>query len=275
MTSDLITLLIPTYKNIQTLRGCIGSLLLNTSLPCRVVILNNDPSYFSQKPIDDFVVQCNNPRVSVRHLSGNRGWMGAINEGMAEVSTPYVCLLNDDVLFIPGQQDFWERLLFHMEDPEVAAVGPSSNYVMGMQSIMAVTGYTAFPAYYLIGFCMLLRSDVFVKVGLLDETLPGGDDLDLSIRLRRAGYAMVCEREAYLHHIGSLTGNKVHEGFWNSLQQQDLTNNALIRKHGLKAWYEMLGRDPFGLVASPLGQRIIERKKTDSWELKLRMAGHG
>ena len=33
----------------------------------------------------------------------------------------------------------------------------------------------------LIGFCMLLETEFFKSIGGADETLPGGDDFDLSI----------------------------------------------------------------------------------------------
>jgi SAM-dependent methyltransferase len=106
-------------------------------------------------------------------------------------------------------------------------------------------------AKFLIGFCLVLDSEKFREVGLLDETLPGGDDLDLSIRLRKAGYKLVCDKTAYLHHIGSQTGNRVHSGYWNSDLQTDRSNNALIRKHGLKAWYELVSGDPLAMSLTP------------------------
>ena len=40
---------------------------------------------------------------------------------------------------------------------------------------------------FLIGFFVLLERAALDAVGGVDATLPGGDDLDLSIRLRQAG----------------------------------------------------------------------------------------
>ena len=49
---------------------------------------------------------------------------------------------------------------------------------------------------------------------------------------------MHVDKRAYLHHIGQQTGNRVHEGFWETSYHQELVNNALIKKHGLKKWYK-------------------------------------
>lgn len=258
-----LTILIPTYRNMQALRGCLYSLIMNTEYPYKIVVINNDPSDFSRIPIEALLAEIPFKDLSVRHMGGNRGWMGAINAGMESVDTPFFCMMNDDVIFIPGQRDFWRRLMRYYKDPKVGATGPSSNFVMGMQSIFALNAYHAYIAKFLIGFCMVVRTEAFYKAGMLDESLPGGDDLDLSIRLRKAGYDLIGEREAYLHHIGSMTGNRVHEGHWNSSWQQDQTNNALIRKHGIVEWYDLMGRDPFALCLTP---EITDlRNKEDEW----------
>lgn len=254
----LLTILIPTYRGIagsQVLKHCIQSLLLHTEFPYKIVVLNNDPQTAGM--VDEFVnaVAQHFPSIKVRHLGGNKGWMGAINAGMEDVDTPFFCMLNDDVVFIPGQKEFWRKMVGLLHG-DVAAVGPSSNFVMGCQNLFFSNLPSALQAKFLIGFCMVLNTEAFKKVGMLDENLPGGDDLDLSIRLRKAGYTMICQREAYLHHIGSVTGNEVHKGYWNSELQTDRTNNALIRKHGLKAWYELVSGDMTDLALAPETQAM-------------------
>lgn len=248
--NPVLTILIPTYRNPQVLQHCLHSLLLNTEFPYKIVVLNNDPNPAMGAYLEKLIASLSFPHIKVRHLGGNKGWMGALNAGMEDVDTPLVCCLNDDVVFIPGQREFWRKLCHLFGDDRVAAVGPSSNYVMGSQSIFFPNLAPAFQAKFLIGFCMVLRTDRLREVGCWDENLPGGDDLDLSIRLRKKGYDLICQREAYLHHIGSLTGNAVHQGYWNSDLQTDRSNNALIRKHGLKAWYELVNGDMMDLALS-------------------------
>jgi len=165
----------------------------------------------------------------------NLGWMGSINEGFDRSSNQLFTMVNDDVIF-PQDKQFWPRTIEIFKDPEVAGVGPISNYVMGMQfQGVQVPGQVG-EVSYLIGFCATYRTSVLEAVGPLDETLPGGDDLDLSIRIRAVGHKLLCDRRSFLYHYGSVTGNRVHSD-WDTHESQLKTNNALIRKHGFKRWY--------------------------------------
>lgn len=242
MSLDL-TVIIPTYQNFQMALHAMASMVRHTEYPLQIIFVNNDSTQSSRDSFDSLVNQADFQHVSVLHMSSNKGWMGAINAAMEHVDTPHVALCNDDVMFIPGQQQFWRCMIRHLRG-RVAAVGPSSNFVSGAQSLFYLDTPAVRPVKYLIGFCMVLRADVFREVGLLDETLPGGDDFDLSIRLRQAGWELLAEKNAYLHHIGQQTGKRVHQEHWDSLDHRDQTHNALIRKHGLQIWYETIMEDP-------------------------------
>jgi hypothetical protein len=133
----------------------------------------------------------------------------------------------------------------------VAAAGPSSNMVAGPQSTTQQLPEPRYLARYLIGFCLLVRRSALDQVGGIDTTLPGGDDIDLSIRLRAAGYTLVCDRSSFVYHYGFRTGVRVHgdhtrPGGWNSQQMIEATQNALIAKHGAAAFWEAWRSDPFG-----------------------------
>ena len=45
-------------------------------------------------------------------------------------------------------------------------------------------------------------------------------------------------KSAYLHHWGQSTGKRVHGEDWDSFLSQEITNNALMSKHGVKAWID-------------------------------------
>ena len=54
--------------------------------------------------------------------------------------------------------------------------------------------------------CLLLRTAVFVAIGGFDEKLSVGfQDIDLCLRLRKAGYRVLCDGEAVLRHYESIT----------------------------------------------------------------------
>lgn len=250
------------------------SLVKYTEFPYQIVVVNNDASSSAREYYNSIAETTDFRDISILHMSSNKGWTGAINYAAKTVETPLICMMNDDVLFPPNSKEFWRALTRHLGG-QVAAVGPSSNFVMGRQNIFDLGVPPVLEVKFLIGFCMVLRTDVFKAVGMLDETLLGGDDIDLSIRLRKAGYTLVAEREAYLYHIGSQTGSKVFGGYWNSLEQTDLTNNVLIRKHGLKAWFDAINVEPFRReTLSPELQAELSEEDV-WWEKELPKEGLG
>jgi hypothetical protein len=137
------------------------------------------------------------------------------------------------------------KLLQPFIDPKVGAVGPASNVVMGLQNIFSYTPISIFTTKYLIGFCFLARRSALEEVGGIDTSLPGGDDLDMSIRLRKAGYKLIVDKNVFVYHHGFQTGNRVHggsdvRGGWNSFEMMEKTNKALIQKHGFITWWECM-----------------------------------
>ena len=232
---SLLTIAIPTWNNLQQLNWCVDSLFNYASYSFDVVIVDNS----GKSEVEELLATKDYP-IKVINSDKNLGWMGAINLVLKDCDTEYFCMMNDDVIFPPASQMFWPKLLVHFKDDNVGAVGPCSNFVAGPQSLTQQDTSIVFNATTLIGFCSLVRTGLIQQLGGLDESLPGGDDFDLSIRIREAGYHLRVDKTAYLHHFGQQTGNRVHEGFWDSSWHQELVNNALIKKHGLSKCIESL-----------------------------------
>ena len=239
-----VDIIIPTMDNPGYLGPCLASLVENTrGVDYRVIVYDN-----GTRDMADFVRAYN---IFVIGGKGNIGWERGLESGLALGTTPFVLFLNDDTLFLRTQRDWLARLVADLDDPQVAAAGPSSNLVAGPQSTTAQYPAPRYVARYLIGFCLLLRRSALDEVGGIDTTLPGGDDIDLSIRLRQAGYALICDRRSFVYHYGSRTGGRVHggpgvPGGWNSPQVIAATRDTLIAKHGQAAFNEAWRNDPLG-----------------------------
>jgi hypothetical protein len=215
----------------------------NTVEYYKIIIVNN-----GAKELEDYVVGDTN----IVYTGENMGWQGGCNAGLAAIDEPcdYVVFLNDDTLILPHHYDWIHRLKTLMDkDPAVAAVGPASNVVAGLQNFM----HRGLPAYletkYLIGFCVMMRKKYFEEIGCMDEALQGGDDFDWSIRYRQAGYKIVARRDTFVFHHGFKTGERVHGAphahmGWNSQAMQERTNHEIIRKHGFKNWLETVRNVP-------------------------------
>ena len=239
-----VAIIIPSMDNREYLEPCLNSLLNFTDgANCRVIVVNNGEANSC-----DWARQYN---VFVIGEGGNIGWEGALHLALHASEEPLALFLNDDTLFLPRKSDWLMNLVNDLDDPTVAAAGPSSNLVAGPQSTTQQLPAPRYQARYLIGFCLLIRRSALDQVGGIDTTLPGGDDIDLSIRLRQAGYTLVCDRRSFVYHYGFRTGQRVHgrsdvPGGWNSPQIIDATANALRAKHGDVAFQDAWRQDPLG-----------------------------
>lgn len=233
-----VGIIIPTWNNNEYLVPCLQSILrpLETEDLFHVYVVNNGEPQNMEG--------LEHPKVTILQQKENLGWEGGLKAGLEASKEPFVIFMNDDT-FVPLTSIHWvNRMLDLFSHPEVGAVGPSSNCVMGAQKIFncgVPDHFDIVPVNFLIGFCMMVRREALDKVGGVDDMLPGGDDLDLSIRLRKAGYAMAINRNVFVYHHGFKTGERVKggpqvDGGWNSVQMTERTNWALIKKHGLRAW---------------------------------------
>lgn len=224
-----VTLGVVTYNSPDVVRTMLLSLWAHSRFEGTVVLVNNG----EELPRDVIELVKGNVLVPGRNV----GWEGGVNLALAECRTRLFCMANDDLLFVPDP-GFWWKLAEWLESPEIVASAPSSNYVSGAQNAFATQfGPHPYLAPYLIGMLALYKSRELRDLGGVDEGLPGGDDIDLSIRARAAGFGLVAERRAYVHHVGSVTGRRERPD-WDSRAHQMRTVNALVRKHGLARWWE-------------------------------------
>lgn len=248
----LVTIIIPTFNNREYLDPCIRSILMHQTTPglYKIIIVNNGDK--------ESVVNWTNPEIEVIHAGKNLGWEGGLKEGLKHVKTPYVVFMNDDT-YIPFSSAVWlYQMLMAFSNPKVAAVGPTSNVVMGLQNIFVPTfpNMLYLKTNILIGFCVMVRMEALEKVGGIDDSMPNhGDDLDLSIRFREAGYDLICDKSVFVYHHGFKTGQREYGSEWNSVNMTEKTNNWLIRKHGLKTFMKYLFQplaegEPIGAIDS-------------------------
>jgi GT2 family glycosyltransferase len=250
-----VTVAIPTWNNPHQLRGTILSLVHNTDFTGRIIVVNNgQDSYESAQGVIPYDLDWVD-------AGENLGWIGGINEALSMTDTELFCMLNDDVVF-PWDKSWWDRLVAWFNKVDIGGVGPASNYVAGWQSIHRHSEHPILSVEYLIGFCAMYRTEHLEDMGGLDASLPGGDDLDLSIRMKDRGKYLVADRRSYLHHYGSQTGNRVHAGYWDSQLHQADTYNAIIRKHGLRRWWEMLNEPPLRIEAVKERERLTLKLRT-------------
>jgi len=229
-----IAIVVPTWDNRGQLEPMLDSLLYHPdkSFGSHVYVVNNGKpgscDFAKEKPYAG--------RVTIFEPGENLGWEGGLKHAIELTDEPLILFCNDDVLFKRFCPEWLVRMSYLFVNRDVGAAGPLSNVVMGCQNVAAGLGNVS-SVRYLIGFCMLVRREALEKAGGIDTSLPGGDDIDLSIRLRKAGYRLMADPSSFVWHHGFGSGRRMHGDYYNSPAMTQATNDALIRKHGFKQWW--------------------------------------
>jgi len=180
-------------------------------------------------PEDVLVVVSTHEHVSVPagtnvlQLSRPTGFAAAANAGLKAVGARNVVLLNDDTVAAP---DFIEQLMTAIQGPGIYQ--PRIMLADGSDRLDN-TGHRLFPdgfnfargrgqpdgdfpkeAGAFSGAAVLFTADVLAAVGLFDEDFDAfGEDLDLSLRARRAGFHIRYVPGALIHHVLGATYGRV------------------------------------------------------------------
>ena len=244
-TTEIVSIIIPTWNLPDFLIPCLESLLVNSvgSNLFKIYVVDNGTTAF----VKDYLPKELLENIVLINAGKNLGWEGGLKLGLLKIpkDVEFVMFLNDDIQ-LPFASRFWlHKMLQWFKDPKVGAVGPTSNVVMGNQNIFRPNGFTSLNVELLIGFCVLLRKSALEKAGGVDDTLPGGDDFDLSIRMVDQGYKLIIDNSVFVFHHGFKSGEKLRgtanvNGGWNSFEMMQRVNTALIQKHGFARWQRLM-----------------------------------
>lgn len=214
-----ISIIIPVRDRVDLLKRCLNSINTLTSYaPYEIVIVDNESRTEETR---DFL---SSVKHRVLEFDGPFNFSAINNFAVERTESPWLLFLNNDTEVIDG--DWLTILAEHVQRPEVGAVGPRLLYpddtvqhagiVVGVGGI-AEHAFRGFPAespgvcrqlqvtrnYSAVtGACLLTRREVFNKVGGFDEErLPVTfSDVDLCLKIRKAGYLVVYTPFARLYH---------------------------------------------------------------------------
>lgn len=234
-----VAILIPTYNQPKALYNTLYSIFRWTRSVFRIYVIDNSPQQYAE-----LIASRVSPDIVVLKQEKNLGWQGGINEGIKNSSEDFVMFLNDDIKVLDWDYLWLQKLLEVFTFTEKCGVAvPTSNVVMGRQDFVIDSPALIEMTPLVSGMCVLTKREIINKVGLLDDKLYGGDDLDFAIRVKEAGYRLFIRRDVFLFHFGSLTGKSLFGTDWNSKEYSDKVNRDIIRKHGFKKYIDLFNLD--------------------------------
>jgi GT2 family glycosyltransferase len=245
-----ISIIIATRDRIDLLTRCIASIKSKTSYPnYEIVVVDNESK--SEEAREYF----RNFEHRLLQFHGPFNFSALNNLAVEQTNAPWLLFLNNDVEVIESE---WLTVMAeHVQRPEVGAVGARllypNNTVQHAGVVLGVGGiaehaFRHFPAdapgvsrqlqvtrnySSVTGACLLTRREVFEEVGGFDEErLPVTfNDVDLCLKMRRAGYLIVYTPFAKLYHHESASRRRSVEALETEVMRE--------------RWPEYLERDPY------------------------------
>lgn len=251
-----VSIIIPIYNALSDVKNCLHSVIKcrDDTFNIKIILVND----CSNTDTSDWLKEFSNSHEYVTLVNNrcNLGYTKSINKGISVSNSEFVVLLNSDTEVTTN----WISGLFQCitSDEKIGIVGPLSN-AASWQSIPFVKNkeqtdfiinslpynisaniiakmlnqisHKDYPRFSIInGFCMMIRREVFNKIGLFDEInfpLGYGEENDFCIRAHNSGYTLAIADNVYVYHAKS-------KSFGKSTRTELVKSgsDALKKKHG-------------------------------------------
>jgi GT2 family glycosyltransferase len=218
---------IPLFNGLAFTRACLDS--LRTTLPPGLVheiVLVDDGSTDGTR--EWLAGRAGGERIMLN--AANLGFAGACNRGAAAARGTWLFFLNSDLVLRPGWFEPMAALLAGR--PDAAIVGNVQRrartgaldhagvrfdakgkpvHDLSRPLLARLRGWRPVPA--VTGACIGLRRATWDELGGFDESFRnGGEDIDLALRARAAGFRnYVALRSVVDHHVGGSPGRKLRD----------------------------------------------------------------
>lgn len=212
-------------------------------------LIDNASSDETVNFIEEFKKPFNN--ITLIKNSENLGYSKGNNIGIKcalEKNYDYICLLNNDILLTPNWLE--TTLEAFKLDESLGMLSPRNNEKCKLTPKNYLKGYKKYLAkfktplrYVVTPFfsCVVIKKEVFDKIGLLDEDFTPAfyEDNDLSFRAMYSGFSLAYCNSSFIFHNHSQTTKSVI-----SNETRDKNKAYFFKKH-------------------PLGKYIWEHKRTN------------
>lgn len=277
-----VTVVVPVYGDLPSLRECVESLLRNVDQSAHRVLLVNDVGPEADE-IEAALLDLirDEPAFFYERNPRNLGFVSSCNRAALELDTTDndIMLLNSDTVTTPG---FIEELAAVLHDsPTHGAVCPRSNnatiaslpFKLRDPSAGRTPERTAqvwdalkdtLPRFSVapvaMGFCILMRRELIREYGLFDEVFaPGyGEENDFCLRIREHGFLSLIAHRALVFHMSGRSFVGTRREILRSTHEKILTTRYPYYTDAVRTYIDQ-ERDPVDAFADALvpGDEIV------------------
>ena len=276
-----VDIVIPFVEGWAVLAPCLRSIARFTRPPYRVILVDDGSSSSTYRRVGRLVEDLKIEAVEILRHDETVGYVDSVNDGIRCGTSPYVVILNSDVIVTPK----WTEGLLECIDSRatIAAATPLSNHA-NFSRFPIPDGFSLLELAEAIrrlskrhypdigigsGFCFATKRSRFDEIGLFDEVYRPGyyEESDWCMRAFERGLTTVADDATFIYHRGSSTfgaagrnryllqGQKIFRGRWGGVHED------------LKARY--LETKPFEALAQQLiADRRSRAKKAETHWLR-------
>ena len=256
-----VDIVIPVYRGLTETLACLATVLAHLRPGTRVIVVDDaSPDVSLVAALTDLARQ---RRIRLVRLPTNRGFPAAANAGIAQAKRRDVVLLNSDTLVPPGWLDRLYAAAYSA--PGIGTVSPLSNDATILsypardggnpvptpaetvaldRLAQQANGPACIDIPVGVGFCLYIRRECLDAAGPFREDLFAqgyGEENDLCLRARHAGFRNVAATGVFVAHVGATSFgaarahlvrrneailNRLHPGY-DALIQRHLANDPL------------------------------------------------
>lgn len=253
MSIKLFSVIIVLYNNEKTIESCLASIFRNKNINLQeVIVVDNASSDDSLEIVENFF-----PLISIIRNKNNLGFAKANNQALKQAKGNFIFLLNPDTEVISNALE--EMVAYMEKHDDVGILGPKlinadgsvqkeiNSFPKLLDSILVLLklhrispfARIIYPNYdykktqeaeHLMGSVLLIRKEVFEKIGFFDEKFfLWFEETDFEKRAKEAGFKIVYYPRAVVKH---LVGHSTKQ--LNPIKRQAIWNQSLgyyFQKH--------------------------------------------
>lgn len=196
------TISILTHSALGHAKRCIASVQAFSSDYELILTANGNPeaaTYFLR-------LSTQHPNIRVVVNDENEGFIEPNRKALEMTETPFFVMLNDDTVVRPKWLEMLQSPFAY--NPKAALSGPRSRCTSLTERMVGTFGQRL---EYLEGSCLMAKTEVVKRLGLFAPELQFayGEDSDLSLRVREAGYTIHQVPFSLPVHVGGATTRTV------------------------------------------------------------------
>lgn len=219
-----VTVVIPTYKDINFTKRCIQTILKDSRKLSNlkiIVVDDGSPGY-----IQNDLIKLREKDVQILLKDKNEGYSSAINYSLNYIKEGDVVILNNDIKCFNGwlaqlQATAYKSKVVGIVGPKLLYPNKTIQFAGGVRNtglpvwfdhIYRFRNHNFSPAnierevFYITGACMYIKEDVLKKCGKFDSKyFMGFEDVDYCIRARLKGFKCIYAPRSVLIHYESAT----------------------------------------------------------------------